>query len=87
MGFQSGACMEQAVHTPTRRREELSATPTAAMRGVAAHLAAALRDTLLDAQARTGLQQLCHTAGSWDPVWNRVRREQFRCGRGGQMGR
>lgn len=46
------ACVGQAVHTPTRRREELSATPSAAMRGVAVHLAAELRNTLLDAQAR-----------------------------------
>ncbi|KAK9821448.1 hypothetical protein WJX81_000342 [Elliptochloris bilobata] len=43
------ACAK-AVHTPTRRREELSATPTAAMCGVAVHLAAALRNTLLEAQ-------------------------------------
>lgn len=41
--------MRQAAHTPLRRREELSATPTAVMRGVAVHLAAALRNSLQEA--------------------------------------
>lgn len=55
--------MGQAVHTPTRRREELSATPSAAMRGVAVHLAAELRNTLLDAQARPAPWQPVPIAG------------------------